>query len=83
MLVEEGVGSPLQGDAIPLSARIVALADVYDALVSKRCYKKAFSHETACEIIAAERSEHFDPVVVDAFLTLNDEFISIRRKFNK
>ncbi|OGS33911.1 MAG: hypothetical protein A2293_02400 [Elusimicrobia bacterium RIFOXYB2_FULL_49_7] len=81
MLVEEGVGKPLVGDAIPLSARIVALADVYDALVSKRCYKRAFSHETACEIIQAERGEHFDPFLTDVFLESHGKFKDIRKQF--
>jgi response regulator RpfG family c-di-GMP phosphodiesterase len=83
MLVEDGVGKPLKEEQIPLSARIVALADVYDALVSKRCYKRAFSHEAACDIIAAERGEHFDPDIVDVFLEIHDTFKQIRKRFNK
>jgi response regulator RpfG family c-di-GMP phosphodiesterase len=83
MLVEEGVGKPLKGEAIPLSARIVALADVYDALVSKRCYKRAFSHETACDIIVAEKGEHFDPDIVDTFTDIHNQFKEIRMRFNK
>jgi response regulator RpfG family c-di-GMP phosphodiesterase len=83
MLVEEGVGLPLRGEEIPLSARIVALADVYDALVSKRCYKRAFSHETACDIIVAEKGEHFDPDIVDIFFEIHDQFRDIRKRFNK
>ncbi len=83
MLVEEGVGKALKGEQIPLSARIVALADVYDALVSKRCYKRAFSHEAACDIIAAERGEHFDPDLVDVFLEIHEQFKNIRKKFDK
>ena len=61
----------------------MALADVYDALVSKRCYKRAFSHEAACDIIAAERGEHFDPDIVDVFLEIHDQFKEIRKRFNK
>jgi len=83
MLVEEGVGKPLAGEEIPLSARIVALADVYDALVSKRCYKRAFTVEAAADIIVSERGEHFDPEIVDAFLEIQDRFKDIRKRFNK
>jgi len=83
MLVEEGVGKPLCGEEIPLSARIVALADVYDALVSKRCYKRAFPHEAASDIIVAEKGEHFDPEIVDAFLETQERFKDIRKRFNK
>lgn len=83
MLVEEGVGKPLSGEDIPLAARICALADVYDALVSKRCYKRAFSHETACDIIQAEKGEHFDPVIVDVFLENHEKFKEIRKRYGK
>jgi HD-GYP domain-containing protein (c-di-GMP phosphodiesterase class II) len=64
-----GTGYPkgLKGDAIPLSGRIMALADVYDALRSDRCYKKGFSHEDSCRIILQEKGEHFDPEIVDVF----------------
>lgn len=76
----DGTGYPkgLQAEQIPLSARIVALADVYDALTSKRVYKEAFSHDKAIAIIAEDRGRHFDPDVVDAFLALEDDFRSIR-----
>ena len=73
-----GYPSGLAGDEIPLSARLVALADVYDALTSKRCYKEAFSHEKAKEIIVEERGRAFDPVLVDAFLAHEQEFKRIR-----
>jgi len=63
-----GYMSGLKGEEIPLSARIMALSDVYDALRSKRVYKDAFSHERACEIITQGRGSHFDPVLVDVFL---------------
>lgn len=74
-----GTGYPhgLTKDKIPISARIMALADVYDALRSKRCYKEPFSHEKACKIIASEKGEHFDPDVVDAFFTHEKEFLEI------
>lgn len=75
----DGDGYPegLQGEAIPLSARIVALADVYDALISKRVYKSAFPREVAASIIIEGRGSHFDPLVVDAFLTCEEEFQDI------
>lgn len=72
----DGNGYPegLRGDAIPLSARIMAIADVYDALRSERCYKKGFSHEKSCEIILEERGKHFDPDIVDAFIYSQEIF---------
>lgn len=75
-----GTGYPrgLKGEAIPLSARIVALADVYDALSSKRPYKEAMDHETTKRIVLEGRDEHFDPRVVDAFLTAEQRFIDVR-----
>jgi putative two-component system response regulator len=65
----DGSGYPqgLAGDDIPISARLMALADVYDALISKRCYKPAFSHEKAASLIRKGCGGHFDPDVVDAF----------------
>ncbi len=71
-----GSGYPLglSGDAIPLCGRIVALADVYDALTSKRVYKSACSHEEAVDAIVAEKGEHFDPVIVEMFLKVQNEF---------
>ena len=76
----DGSGYPegLSTTDIPLAARIVALADVYDALTSKRCYKQAMSHEQAREIIVRDRGTHFDPQVVDAFLELEEQFKRIR-----
>ncbi|MDR2215258.1 MAG: two-component system response regulator [Nevskiaceae bacterium] len=75
----DGSGYPqgLAGEAIPLSARLMAVADVYDALISKRVYKPAFSHEKAVEMMRAERGTHFDPVVLDAFLDIADQFRTI------
>ncbi len=74
-----GKGYPegLKGRDIPLSARIVALADVYDALISERPYKHAFSHADAVKMIVEERGEHFDPDIVDAFIGCCDEFKKI------
>ncbi|MEA2082703.1 MAG: AAA family ATPase [Thermodesulfobacteriota bacterium] len=75
-----GSGYPmgLQGEAIPLSTRIVALADVYDALTSKRSYKNAFSHEKSTEIIVNAKGTHFAPEVVDAFLSVEPIFKMIK-----
>lgn len=75
----DGSGYPmgLKGEAIPLSARIVALADVYDALRSRRSYKEAFAHMDSVNIIARERGKHFDPYVVKAFLAQADKFYEI------
>lgn len=64
----------LAGEAIPLSARIMALADVYDALRSKRIYKEAFSHEKTCEIIQQGKGIHFDPRLVEIFIDSHEEF---------
>ena len=75
--VQEGVGRPLSGEEIPLSARIMALADVYDALVSRRVYKDSQSHVDARAIIVAERGGHFDPDIVDAFIQAEPEFAQI------
>lgn len=79
----DGSGYPqgLAGDAIPLSARLMAVADVYDALISRRIYKNAMPHEAAVEHIRSQRGLHFDPDVVDAFLTLQDEFRRIAEQF--
>lgn len=79
----DGSGYPygLSGDAIPLSGRIMAVADVYDALISKRVYKDAFSHEKAKAIIVSSKGEHFDPIMVDAFLELEDEFVEIAAEY--
>lgn len=76
----DGTGYPagLRGGEIPLSARIVALADVYDALTSKRVYKAAFSHDIARSMILEESGAHFDPDVVAAFLRSEQMFLSIR-----
>ena len=79
-----GTGYPqgIAGDAIPVSARLMAAADVYDALISRRVYKPAFPHETAISMIAAERGAHFDPDVVDALLAIRDEFQDIARRYS-
>ncbi|WP_062714463.1 HD-GYP domain-containing protein [Grimontia marina] len=79
----DGSGYPrgLSGEEIPLSGRLMALADVYDALISKRVYKPAFSHEKAKEIILEGRCTHFDPAVVDAFLACEHAFVDIAQKY--
>ena len=79
----DGSGYPqgLSGDAIPISARLMAVADVYDALISRRVYKEAMPHEQAVRIIAAGRGKHFDPDLVDAFLQISDEFRAIAERF--
>ncbi|MEM8811943.1 MAG: HD domain-containing phosphohydrolase [Pseudomonadota bacterium] len=77
----DGSGYPrgLRGEQIPLPARIMALADVYDALRSTRPYKPAFSHEAARAIIVEGRGKHFAPDVVDAFLQTEAKFIAISK----
>ena len=78
----DGSGYPrgLSRDDIPLSARIIALADVYDALTTRRLYKEAFSHKRSRQMIVELKGTHFDPQVVDVFLALEDEFNRIRRE---
>lgn len=66
----KGYPSQLKSEAIPLGARIMAIADVYDALTSKRCYKPAYSQERAIDIMKQERGTHFDPQLLDVFLEL-------------
>jgi len=79
----DGSGYPqgLVGDAIPTSARLMALADVYDALRSQRTYKSAMDHATAMSLIVEGRGSHFDPDVVDAFVTIADEFEAIAERY--
>jgi len=71
----------LKGQAIPLEARIFALADVYDALWSKRPYKDEMTHAQVVKMIQPEGGEHFDPDVVDAFLVIGDKFVEISETF--
>jgi putative two-component system response regulator len=79
----DGTGYPygLKGKKIPLFARIVSIADVFDALTSDRPYRKAFSVEEAFEIIKNESDKHFDPELVEIFLKIKDEIIEIRTLF--
>lgn len=80
----DGTGYPnaLKGESIPLAARIIALADVYDALTTVRPYKEAFTHTRAKEIILEEEGKHFDPDIVKAFLEIENTFISIHEAFS-
>ncbi|MBP6483932.1 MAG: two-component system response regulator [Rhodoferax sp.] len=79
----DGTGYPqgLAGEAIPLSARLMAVADVYDALISRRVYKESMPHEKAAAIMQAGRGIHFDPDIADAFVALQDEFQKIAARF--
>jgi len=79
----DGSGYPegLSGDDIPISARLMAVADVYDALISRRVYKAPMPHEKAVEIIKDGKGSHFDPDMADAFLELQDEFKKIASAF--
>lgn len=79
----DGSGFPdrLAGEAIPLSARLMAVADVYDALISRRVYKPAFPHDKAVDIIRAGRGSHFDPDIADVFLEIADEFRAIAARY--
>jgi PAS domain S-box-containing protein len=79
----DGSGYPagLKGEQIPLSARLMAVADVYDALISRRVYKPPFPHEQSVAIIREGRGSHFDPEMVDAFLAIAAEFRAIAERY--
>ncbi len=79
----DGSGYPdgLVKDAIPVSARLMAVADVFDALISKRAYKPAIPFDQARDMLAAERGKHFDPDMVDAFLDGFDDFVAIATQY--
>jgi putative two-component system response regulator len=81
----DGSGYPkgLKGPEIPLQGRLMAIADVYDALVSDRPYKKAFSHEEAVNIISVSSGTHFDPDLVNIFLEISDKFNKIANSFGQ
>lgn len=72
----DGTGYPngLSGDQIPVSARLMAIADVYDALINDRVYKAGVPHDKAVQVIFQGRGSHFDPDMVDAFIEIQDEF---------
>jgi putative two-component system response regulator len=80
----DGSGYPrgLAGDAIPVSARLMALADVYDALISRKVYKDPMPHVQAVDVITQVRGKHFDPDVVDAFLELEQQFHAIAVRYS-
>jgi putative two-component system response regulator len=75
----DGTGYPLglAGKSIPLQGRLMAIADVYDALISERPYKKAFTHEKAVEIIVEGKNTHFDPSLIDIFESISYKFKDI------
>lgn len=79
----DGEGYPLglAGEQIPLSARLMTIADVYDALISKRVYKPAFSHSDAVNIIVSGKGTQFDPTIIDAFAEITDEFDAIAQEY--
>ena len=79
----DGSGYPegISGEQIPVSARLMAIADVYDALISARVYKPAFSHEKAVEIITEGKGSHFDPIMVEAFEEIADQFNQIAQQY--
>jgi len=81
----DGSGYPtgLKGIEIPIACRITAIADVFDALTTKRPYKEAFSVEKSLAIIREGRGNHFDPDVVDAFLSIQDEILTIKKQYNE
>ncbi|TCK05636.1 response regulator [Marinobacterium mangrovicola] len=80
----DGSGYPqgLKGEDIPLAGRLMALADVYDALISRRAYKEPFTHERARELLLEGKGKHFDPAVVEAFLKVENSFIDIAKRFS-
>lgn len=79
----DGSGYPqgAAGEAIPVGARLMAVADVYDALISRRVYKEGMPHDKAAAIIVQGRGQHFDPDIVDAFVAVQDQFIAIAQRF--
>lgn len=79
----DGSGYPegVSGDDIPISARLMAVADVYDALISRRVYKNGMSHEKACDIIQEGSGSHFDPDMIDAFTKIHEEFREIAQRY--
>ena len=81
----DGTGYPFKfkGETIPLAARIVAVADVYDALTSERVYKDAISHDLACTIINNDAGTHFDPAVVAAFKRIAGSFQTIKESMDQ
>ena len=81
----DGSGYPngLRGDAIPIAARMVAVADVYDALCSKRVYKEAYSHETSLDMLRQGAGAHFEPQLIEAFLAIEAEVLARSRELRE
>lgn len=81
----DGTGYPceLKGEDIPLPARIMALADVFDALITERCYKKSFPIEQSIEIIKNGRGTHFDPIILDSFERVYPAIVEIALKYKE
>ena len=81
----DGSGYPkgLREEEIPLSGRIVALADVYDALTSRRCYKDPYAHSVARSIIVGDAGKHFDPDIVEAFIQVEGDFVAVYDRFKE
>jgi putative two-component system response regulator len=79
----DGSGYPggLKGEAIPIPARLMAVADVYDALISRRVYKPALTHEAALKIMIQGRGSHFDPDVLDAFVAISEQFRAVAGRY--
>jgi putative two-component system response regulator len=79
----DGSGYPrnIAGTDIPVAARIIALADVYDALITSKVYKDGVPHDKAVQIIFSERGTHFDPDMVDAFIEIQDTFAEIAKRY--
>lgn len=79
----DGSGYPqgLAGDAIPLSARLMAVADVYDALISRRVYKEGYPHERAVRIVLEGGGNHFDPAIIEVFARVADQFHEVARRY--
>ena len=75
----KGYPTGLQGEEIPLSARVMAVADVFDALVSRRSYKEPFSVDKAMEIIREDAGTHFDPLIVEAFFNAEEEIRRVQK----
>lgn len=79
----KGYPNNLKGDRIPLSGRIVAVADFFDALTMDRCYRPAMSDEKALAMVSEQKGIHFDPMVVDAFFNVKDRIIQKREEVNR
>ena len=81
----DGSGYPrgLKGNSIPLSGRMMAVADVYDALISRRVYKEPFSHSQSVSVMKEGRATHFDPVLLDCFLEIHESFREIASRYTE